>query len=352
MIFSAYLENEGRVGNNDLWVSNLVGEDWQAPVNMGSKINTHGDEITPFINGNTLFFSSNGQSENYGGFDIYSVSLDSPTVEVCNLKMPYNSFADDFCLVLSPDGNGGFLVSTRDTSILDDKIYSFSAVPNFTFRNGFVYDKGGRPVENANITIVDKENDKILHMTKSGENGRFGFFINNARSYRLEVEKENCFPLKIEPNVSIKSTAALSNPSIRENITMDGFELNREYKMCGVFHQAADVEVLENDMLSSLSAFVKDNTNLVLYMYIFCYISPDNDFNELLNKKRISSLLDYMCRHGIPASRIKYETYENMRPVNFSGFDTNTDKSYALYFVVCPQKTRPLLPKTEDYKPF
>lgn len=349
MIFSAYIEGKGS-GNNDLWMSKLEGKNWQEPVNMGPEINTQGDEITPFISGNTLFFSSNGQIENYGGFDIYSVSLVSSQPEVCNLKMPYNSFADDFCLVLSPDGDGGFLVSTRDTSMLDDRIYSFSDMPNYTFRKGFVYDNGGRSIEGVNITIVDTVTDKVLYMTKSGKNGKYGFFLDNAKPYRLELEKENYFPLKIEANPQKKSDETLSNPTKKENIILDGFEMNKPYKITGVFYHTADVEVQNTLRLSSLATFLKDNPNLVLYVHLFGYLSEEEDFNEILNKKRMRTLLGYLQDHGVSTSRVKYETYENLLPTDFPDVEIKTDKTYLLYFVICPQKTRPVLPKTKEYR--
>ena len=96
------------------------------PNNMGGTINTSADEITPFVFRRTLFFSSDGQMENYGGFDIYSISLDSVIAGANNLKLPYNSCADDFGLVINPEGTGGFLVSTRDTSLLDDRILAIA----------------------------------------------------------------------------------------------------------------------------------------------------------------------------------------------------------------------------------
>lgn len=350
MIFSAYLEGKGGYGNNDLWMSKLEGKDWQEPVNMGKSINTHGDEITPFISGNTLFFSSNGQAENYGGYDIYSVSFDLPKQEVCNLKMPYNSFADDFSLVISPKGDGGFFVSTRDTSLLDDKIYSFSDIPNYTFCTGFVCDVNGRPVDDVSMTIVDAQNDKVLYMTKSGENGKYGVFLDNSKQCRLELDKENFFPMKVDASSDKQKNEFVANSTKTENIILGGFELNKPYKMEGLFHHTADVDVQNTSRLLSIAKFLKDNPNLLLYVHLFGYISSEEEFNEILNNKRISNLIVFLQEHGVSSSRVRYETYENMLPTDFPNVDIKTDKTYLLYFVICPQKTRPVLPKTKEYR--
>lgn len=264
--------------------------------------------------------------------------------------MPYNSFADDFSLVLSPQGNDGYFVSTRDTTMLDDKIYHFSAAPNFTLCKGFMYDKSGRALEDVNITLVEANTDKVLYMAKSGKNGKYGFFMDNEKAYRLELEKENFFPLKIESSPSGKKNTVFTNLTKKENIVLDGFGLNKAYKMEGIFHQTADVEVQNTLRLSTVTTFLKNNANLILYVHLFGYLSSEEDFNEILNKKRVSNLVAYLREHGVSASRVKYETYENMLPEDFPDVDINKDKTYLLYFVVCPQKTRPLLPKTKEYR--
>ncbi|MBR5028716.1 MAG: PD40 domain-containing protein, partial [Bacteroidales bacterium] len=293
MIFSAYIENAGGCGGNDLWYSVLKDGEWQKPVNMGSMINTRGDEITPFVYHKTLFFSSNGHQENYGGFDIYSVGLSLKKNKVCNLKMPYNSFADDFCLVINPNGDGGFLVSTRDTSILDDKIYGFSHLPNFTFCTGFVSDNNGHHLSDVGLTLYNEKTGKVEYMAKSADNGRYGVFFDNNSMYRLELEKDNYFPMKLFCKSDMDSFY-LTNNSKNENIILDGFELNKAYKISDVFHQTADVEVQRTNRLSAVASFIKDNPNLVLYVHLFGYLSSDEDFNEILNKKRIENLKAFL----------------------------------------------------------
>lgn len=350
MIFSAAIE--GGKGGKDLWYSTYADGQWKEPVNMGSEINTKGDEITPFIYGNTLFFSSDGQPDNYGGFDIYSTQLGVSHVTVSNLKMPYNSYADDLALVVDAKNSNGFLVSNRDTSLLDDKIYSFSHMPNFTYCKGFISDNAGHYLENVDINLTDVETGKTVYMTKSGKNGKYGLFMDNRRDYVLELAKENYFPLKIECKAtqSDSNVTTLENSTKLENLLLDGFELNKAYKMNGLFHQTADVEVLNTLRLSSVITFLRDNPNLVLYVHLFGYLSTEDDFNEILNKKRLENLTNYLMHSGISTDRVRGESYENQVPVNFPEVDPKMDNTYALYFVICKKNDRTFLPKTKEHK--
>lgn len=68
----------GGEGGKDLWISHL-GDDgrYGTPQNMGDRINSDDDEITPFIapDNRTLFFSSDGRG-GQGGFDIFVSIMD------------------------------------------------------------------------------------------------------------------------------------------------------------------------------------------------------------------------------------------------------------------------------------
>lgn len=75
-------DREGGFGGFDLWYSLYDGQEWSAPVNLGSDINTEYDEYRPvvvsaeeegFLN-NLMVFSSN-RPGGKGGFDLYYVGV-------------------------------------------------------------------------------------------------------------------------------------------------------------------------------------------------------------------------------------------------------------------------------------
>lgn len=349
MIFSAQLE--GGFGGKDLWYSDLKDGIWQRPVNMGEMTNTAKDEITPSLYGNYLFFASNGLPENFGGFDIYGIDMDTTKHGLPeNLKMPYNSCADDFSLVISPDGTSGFLVSTRDTSLLDDKIYGFSQIPDFTLYRCHLTDNAERPQAGAEITVIEKESDKIVSTTSSDDGGNFSFFLNNKKSYIVEIRKDNFFPNTVEiSHVSDCGNGIANNTEIR-NFSIDGFVPNSAYRLEGVFNQTADTEILESCGLKSLLSFLKSNPQLDVYLHLFGYLSGNDEFNELLSNQRLANLKDFLMSRGIAKKRVKALSYSNEIPTNYPPARAGKDSTFALYFVLTPHEKATILPKTTEKK--
>lgn len=110
---------DGGIGGMDLWYTsrdlNSPSIDFTFPVNLGNRINTLGDEITPFydIENGDLYFSSNGQPT-MGGQDIFKATGQlSIWSDIQNLGLPYNSSADDNYYTKTPNSNRGFFASNR-----------------------------------------------------------------------------------------------------------------------------------------------------------------------------------------------------------------------------------------------
>ncbi|MFC2097879.1 OmpA family protein [Bacteroidota bacterium] len=118
----------GGFGKMDIWKSTLKQNGkWSEPVNLGSKINSIGDELAPFIHsdGQSLYFSSNGLT-GMGGFDLFIAHLDSNGLwnETANLGYPINTYRDEQSIVVNSIGNLAFFSSDRISEKGKD-IYSF-----------------------------------------------------------------------------------------------------------------------------------------------------------------------------------------------------------------------------------
>ena len=115
---------EGGYGGMDLYVIYREGSNWTTPINLGPKINSQGDEISPFLKGKSLFFSSNWHA-GFGGYDIFNVNLNDNNEwsVVNNLGLPINSPFDEFDYMSL--GNSGFFTSNRTGGLGAEDIYSF-----------------------------------------------------------------------------------------------------------------------------------------------------------------------------------------------------------------------------------
>ncbi|MFW5873031.1 MAG: hypothetical protein ACOCVN_03495, partial [bacterium] len=106
----------GGYGGYDLYSCKRNDENWLAPVNMGSMINTPGNEVFPFIHDDKLYFSSDGR-EGIGKLDIFfSRKEDSSWTEPELLPLPFNSKSDDFSFYKIENAEQGYFTSNRNNS--------------------------------------------------------------------------------------------------------------------------------------------------------------------------------------------------------------------------------------------
>lgn len=110
----------GGEGGFDLWYSvRLTNGEFTRPHNMGVRINSDSDEITPFYNneGRELYFSSN-TPDGYGGFDVYKMSGEKnywKEEKPVHLDAPINSHADD-CFYNTDGKEQTHFSSNRDSN--------------------------------------------------------------------------------------------------------------------------------------------------------------------------------------------------------------------------------------------
>lgn len=114
----------GGYGGTDLYYTQLIGNEWTTPVNLGPDVNTQGQEMFPYVaKDGTLYYSSNGLP-GLGGLDIFKATgAQGKYKDVTNMGAPFNSVGDDFGYIVK-EGNGeGYLTSNRTGGKGDDDIY-------------------------------------------------------------------------------------------------------------------------------------------------------------------------------------------------------------------------------------
>lgn len=103
----------GGKGGFDLYVSYHKNGAWTYPENLGDRINTPGNEITPFFDGENLYFSSDHWM-GLGGFDVFSSNVYNGTWNApANMGNGINSPEDDFYFTKQPNKQTFYLTSNR-----------------------------------------------------------------------------------------------------------------------------------------------------------------------------------------------------------------------------------------------
>jgi outer membrane protein OmpA-like peptidoglycan-associated protein len=121
----------GGKGELDIYVSERDAKgDWGKAVNLGSTINTHLNEDSPFIHadGVTLYFSSDGHAS-MGSNDIFKSELvNGKWTKPHNLGYPINSIEYDGFFSISADKKTGYYSTIREDGLGEADIYTIKFV--------------------------------------------------------------------------------------------------------------------------------------------------------------------------------------------------------------------------------
>lgn len=182
----------GGYGGTDLWYSKFNGTRWLEPINAGSKINTDGNEMFPYLAADgILYFSSNGQA-GLGGLDIFAATLkNNEVVEVKNLNSPINSSYDDFAFLLRDNGRVGFYSSNRPGGNGNDDIYLIYK-NSFNLEGTVIDSRTNLPLANAEVKM--SSNNQQLHSFKTDKNGNFKTEVRGLMTYDFWADASNYIP--------------------------------------------------------------------------------------------------------------------------------------------------------------
>ena len=129
LIFAS--NRKGGVGGIDLWrCHRLPNGDWSRAENLGSAVNTDGNEKAPFLaaDGRTLYFLSDGW-QGFGGYDVYFANLADPYGNrPTNLGLPINSEDDELSLGVTADGRQAYFASRAEGAASSD-VFLFELYP-------------------------------------------------------------------------------------------------------------------------------------------------------------------------------------------------------------------------------
>ncbi len=199
---------EGTLGGMDIWYAtrdlNSDDIDFTFPVNLGSKINSLGDDLSPYYDTQEgiLYFSSNGLVST-GGQDIFKARGGETKWETPeNLGTPFNSSADDYYFILNSSRTGGYLVSNRlfgmeKITTTHEDIFSFALQPmHEVILKGDVFEKESQNLlSDITVSIYEiDDNHETLLLNQSFEDGSYAFELIPNKRFKVEIQRDGYYP--------------------------------------------------------------------------------------------------------------------------------------------------------------
>lgn len=174
----------GGFGGYDLYVSYRTGKNWSSPENLGESVNSPGNEITPYFDGNALYFASD-YHKGFGGFDIFLATEKNGTwSNVTHGGSGLNSSLDDFGFIFDASRNTGYLVSNRAGGKGDEDIYKVQKQTK-SARIKVADALSGQGLANADVDFSDCGDKSYT----TDADGQFSFQLTSVTDCQVVVSK-------------------------------------------------------------------------------------------------------------------------------------------------------------------
>ncbi len=350
-------------GNEDLYFSEKTGViDWSLPKNLGSNLNTAGQEMSPYYDPNTnkLYFSSNmlpganGKdiyiSKRMGdGFDSWSepvkweqlssngsdisVTFISPTEVIWTSTQNSDGYADllsfgepvtldipaDFNLpIATPVKVNGTAEETTKTEVKIEPIYPQSAVgiPEIKLVNKEV------EIENSvSWIVIDAKNKIEVPYSLAWTTGDRSFNGDQNSSIKLSQLKEsNVSEIKVLAKGYFPSLVLIGNIKVSEPnvVLMTKAESGNSVVLSDVSFKRGTAELEGTETIQSLTEiadFLIENPDLRLRIHGHTDNAGDPGLNKALSLDRASSVRAFFTERGIPFENLRISGWGGTRPV-------------------------------------
>jgi peptidoglycan-associated lipoprotein len=299
----------GGIGGKDIWKLTKSDEGkWGKLENLGSEINTPGDEEFPFVHADgTLYFSSNGNM-GLGGLDIFkAIPQPDGKWKVENMRSPINSPADDFGITFQADQEKGFFSSTRNGR--DDDIFAFVLPPLKFNVAGVVKDeKNSQPIAESTVKCIGS--DGITADTKTDNSGIFKFTLKPNTDYVFIAMHEGYLNNKQRETTKGEIKSKDYKPEILLTSTKKVIEIPN------IFWDFGSSNLRPESMVSldKLIEILNDNPNVTIELGSHTDYIGNDATNMELSQKRAQSVVNYLIEKGIADDRLTAKGYGESKP--------------------------------------
>ncbi|MBL7925820.1 MAG: OmpA family protein [Bacteroidia bacterium] len=294
----------GGQGGKDIWMSRNEGGVWGQPVNMGTSINSAGDEMFPSVTeGGKLYYSSNGLP-GMGGLDLFSTTMEGGSWSAPkNLASPMNSGGDDFAIALLGT-DSGFFSSNREGGQGADDIYMFVKPPLVFVVSGKVYDTDTKEaIEGATVELFGSDGTSLS--VKTGKDGMYSYPLKENTSYKLSASYTGYLTKFHE----LSTTGVEDDKAFSKDFDFPLKSTARPIDLPEVFYDL-NKATLRPESSTALDGLVKtldENPTITILITANTDFRADDKYNKNLSDRRAKSVYDYLIKKGVPADRLQSE---------------------------------------------
>ncbi|MCX2745920.1 OmpA family protein [Mangrovivirga sp. M17] len=314
----------GGYGGVDLYSAQMDAYgNFRAVKNMGSDINSPGNEMFPFVHENgTLYFSSDGHP-GLGGLDLFRATRVDGVITVENLGEGINSTYDDFAITYTYP-LGGLFSSNRPTGVGDDDIYAFvNNDPEYKVVDYFLTvqtlgNEGNEkvPLENTRVQVFNEQGKLLERFFTDGE-GKFKMKVTPESNYLIVGEKPEYFTTRLRYSTNDKAVDKSELEKYRTVVNLDTtltlmqVDTKTVFELENIYYDLdkADIRPDAARELDKLVTILKDNPEINIELSSHTDSRAPDAYNMDLSQRRAQSAVDYIISQGIDESRLVAKGY-------------------------------------------
>ncbi|MFT4756567.1 MAG: outer membrane protein OmpA-like peptidoglycan-associated protein, partial [Vicingaceae bacterium] len=320
---SARAPSETHFGGMDLYkVERQLNGNWGDPINLGPKINTTGDEKSPFMHSDsyTLYFSSDGHP-GVGGQDIFFAHVDKfkEFTEPVNIGVPINTEEDEVGFMVSTDGKYGYFSSNAAGEGLD--IYNFE-LPEYARPDEVAFIKGSVSSKDPNAAKgmkIELKNTATNEVTKGVVDEKTGEYVAVIRA----KEKEDVMMMAKKNGYAFTSQYVNSNkdvigrPKRIAAVEFKPIETGQTYQINNINFATDSYELNKQvvNILNEFIVFLDDNASVKVAIHGHTDNVGIPNKNLELSTNRAKAVFNYLIIQDVDPTRLKFKGFGASKPI-------------------------------------
>jgi peptidoglycan-associated lipoprotein len=331
---------EGGNGGTDIYKATMDASGvWGSVTNIGTPINTRGNEQFPYMSKEGKFYFSSDGHPSLGALDVFTViKAANGQFKIENVGRPINTSYDDFG-IFYVDTLNGYVSSNRPGGKGDDDIYTFfnNIVYNVHYIiDGltFFQDKITYPQEhilsNTTVKIINSKGDTLTTIS-SDSLGRFKFEVKAEENYKFLASKEGYATEEVHFS-TVGKTVPKDKLKPGENDFVMAVKIVLPKKEKGITlvidniyydFDKADIRPDAAIELFKIVEFMSNNTDIKVELSSHTDVRGGVVYNRRLAQRRADSAVAYIIKKGVSKDRITAKGYGEDKPLTILKSDSS-----------------------------
>ena len=335
IVFSS--DRPGGRGGLDLWSSQRLSDAaWSEPVNLGSEINTDGDEKSPFLHadGRTLFFSSDGHP-GMGEFDVFYTDL-ALSLRPINLGFPINTDQDELGFGVHANEPLGYFSKRSDLTGFDMmrfELPSTAAGRQVAFVRGTI--EGDLPQDGRSTQIrIDNLKSKTSQSVLVDA---------SSRAFTAVIAREDLTSSVLSLDHPDLGYTAIRLEAEHDQEPVPGLIARKaiageEFALRSILFSSASAQLSPEDQLAlpGFAGYLKSHPSFKIEIQGHTDNVGNERTNQILSQQRAQSVMNALIQLGLDPNRLSAKGYGSLKPVGSNQSSEGRSLNRRTAFVILP----------------